>query len=43
MMRKTVAVLAVSTLLGLAGTAMLLGCGQAKADPLEVTYYYLPG
>jgi hypothetical protein len=26
------------------GIALLAsGCGSAQADPLEVTYYYLPG
>ena len=23
--------------------ALATGCGSAQADPLEVTYYYLPG
>jgi len=28
----------------LLGIALLAsGCGSAQADPLEVTYYYLPG
>lgn len=30
-------------LLGLSAVALLPGCSSAKADPLEVTYYYLPG
>lgn len=30
-------------LAGLSLAALLVGCGGAKADPLEVTYYYLPG
>ena len=29
--------------LGLAALAVNWGCSQAKAEPLEVTYYYLPG
>ena len=28
---------------GLAAVAVATGCTSAKADPLEVTYYYLPG
>jgi hypothetical protein len=32
---------AVLCLLGIA--AIATGCGSAQADPLEVTYYYLPG
>jgi len=32
---------AVLCLLGIA--ALAAGCGSAQADPLEVTYYYLPG
>lgn len=32
---------AVLCLLGIA--ALAIGCGSAPADPLEVTYYYLPG
>jgi hypothetical protein len=29
--------------LGLAVIAGGVGCSSAKAEPLEVTYYYLPG
>ena len=28
---------------GLALLALSVACGEAKAQPLEVTYYYLPG
>ncbi|HSR52630.1 MAG TPA: hypothetical protein VLV83_17540 [Acidobacteriota bacterium] len=41
-MRKSIAL----TLLGLLGLAVavpLAGCGQAQAEPLQVTYYFLPG
>ena len=35
---------AVMTLmLCLAGAALLSACSEAKSEPLEVTYYYLPG
>ena len=30
------------SLLAVAGLATV-GCGQAQAEPLDVTYYYLPG
>ena len=26
-----------------AAVGMLSGCGSAQAEPIEVTYYYLPG
>ena len=26
-----------------AGAGLLTGCSEAKAEPLDVTYYYLPG
>ena len=29
--------------LGVGAAALLPGCTPAKAEPLEVTYYYLPG
>ncbi len=29
--------------IGLAALAVNWGCSQAEAQPLEVTYYYLPG
>ena len=29
--------------LGVGAAALLQGCTPAKAEPLEVTYYYLPG
>jgi hypothetical protein len=39
--KMAVAALALCGLgLALAGSA---GCGTAKAEPLDVTYYYLPG
>jgi hypothetical protein len=25
------------------GAGLLTGCSEAQAEPLEVTYYYLPG
>ena len=28
---------------GLALASWTVGCGAAKAEPLDVTYYYLPG
>jgi hypothetical protein len=40
--QKTVAGLVVLTL-ALTAVAGLTGCTSAKAEPLEVTYYYLPG
>ena len=30
-------------LAAVAGAGLLSGCSDAKAEPLEVTYYYLPG
>ncbi len=32
-----------AALAGLALLALPLACGDAEAEPLEVTYYYLPG
>jgi ABC-type glycerol-3-phosphate transport system substrate-binding protein len=34
---------AVALALGLAAVGGVTGCTSAKAEPLEVTYYYLPG
>ena len=39
---RTVAAMAVVAL-ALAAAGGLAGCTEAKAEPLEVTYYYLPG
>ena len=30
-------------LAALAAMALAGGCGEARAEPLDVTYYYLPG
>jgi len=35
--------LAVCALIGVFAAGLLAGCSGAKADPLQVTYYYLPG
>lgn len=32
-----------AVLAGFALLALPLACAEAKAEPLEVTYYYLPG
>ena len=32
-----------AAVIGLAVLALPVACGEAKAQPLEVTYYYLPG
>ena len=43
-MRETRAVaVVVAVALGLAAAAGLAGCTSAQAEPIEVTYYYLPG
>jgi hypothetical protein len=34
---------ALGLLLSLAAAGLLSGCGTAQAEPIEVTYYYLPG
>ena len=39
-MRRSTAVLVV---LGLVAAVGISGCTSAEAEPLELTYYYLPG
>jgi len=39
-MRRSIALLAVVGLVAAVGAA---GCTSAEAEPLELTYYYLPG
>jgi methylated-DNA-[protein]-cysteine S-methyltransferase len=34
---------ALGLLVSLAAAGLLSGCGTAQAEPIEVTYYYLPG
>ena len=41
MIARSTQMVAILALAALAGT--LAGCGAAEAEPLEVTYYYLPG
>ena len=42
-MKRNTLVTALAAVLGLAVLALPIACGEAKAQPLEVTYYYLPG
>ncbi len=42
-MRYKVVGIGLALLTAVAGAGLLTGCGEAKAEPLEVTYYYLPG
>jgi hypothetical protein len=42
-MKTRVAWLGVSILVAAAGAGLLTGCGETKAEPLDVSYYYLPG
>lgn len=40
---RTGRAVAATMILGLLALVPLVGCSEAKAEPIEVTYYYLPG